>query len=118
MLFEDMEQAGPYLRRFFNDHNRCWYYYHLCPACDDIHQFAVTGTTVGWVFNHDYQKPTFNPSMRKMTNIPRTPEERVHPVNYTSCHYFLREGNIEYCTDSPHHLAGKTVPLPEWPKKK
>jgi hypothetical protein len=118
MGYDEMEQVGPYLRRFFNDHNKRWYYYHLCPACDEPHQYTLLQDNIGWTFNHDYQKPSFYPSMRRSSNIPRTPEERTNRVEYTTCHYFLIEGRIDYCTDSPHHLAGKSVPLPVWPKNK
>jgi hypothetical protein len=31
------------------------------------------------------------------------------------CHYFLQDGALQYCGDSTHGLAGKTVPLPELP---
>lgn len=116
MGYDEMEQAGDYLRRFLNDFDKLWYYYHWCPACDEPHRYVVGGNGQYWTFNHDYKKPTFSPSMLMSTNIPRTPEERVNRVNYTVCHYFIREGMIDYCGDSPHHLAGKTVPLPKWLK--
>jgi hypothetical protein len=33
----------------------------------------------------------------------------------TLCHYFIRDGKIEFCGDCPHELAGQTVPLPDVP---
>ena len=27
------------------------------------------------------------------------------------CHLFVKNGQIEYCSDSTHSLAGKTVPM-------
>lgn len=30
-----------------------------------------------------------------------------------SCHSFITDGNISYCSDSTHRLAGHTVELPE-----
>jgi len=30
------------------------------------------------------------------------------------CHSFIRDGQIEFCSDSTHELAGKTVRLLEW----
>jgi hypothetical protein len=32
----------------------------------------------------------------------------------TRCHSFVTDGNIAYCPDCTHALAGKTVPLPPW----
>ena len=118
MGYDEMEQAGPYLRRFLNDFDKLWYYNHWCPACEEPHQYAVDSEGRHWTFNHNYLKPTFLPSMLRSNNTPRNEQERMRRVNYTTCHYFIRDGKIEYCTDSPHHLAGKTIPLPEWPKKK
>lgn len=112
MGFDEMEQAGPFLRRFLNDFDRLWYYYHWCPACKEPHQYIVGPGH--WRFNENFEKPSFFDSMRIFTNIPRTPEERINRVNYTLCHYFVRDGFIDYCTDSPHALAGKRVKLPEW----
>lgn len=120
MSYDEMEVVGPYLRRFWNIHDRLWYYYHQCPACKHPHQYVVASDDQCryWKFNHNVLKPTFYPSMRRESTIPRTPEEQRQRVTYTECHYFVRDGMIDFCTDSPHHLAGKTVPLPEWPKKK
>jgi hypothetical protein len=50
-----------------------------------------------WEFDGNEQAPTFSPS--------------VHIVG--QCHYFIRAGRIEFCGDSKHHLAGKTVELPD-----
>ena len=116
MNYDDMEQAGPYFRRFFNKPDQFWYYYHQCPACDETHQYVVGAPGQHWGFNNDFQKPSFTPSMLIATNAPRSPEEKLHRVTYTQCHYFVRNGMIEYCADSPHALAGKSVPLPEWLK--
>lgn len=75
---------------------------HYCPACDQMHVIHVTRKNcVGakWSWNNDSVRPTFSPSI----NI------------HGRCHYFLKEGQLEYLPDSKHALAGKTVPLPELP---
>jgi hypothetical protein len=33
----------------------------------------------------------------------------------TICHLFVKLGRIEFCGDSPHKLAGQTVPLQPFP---
>jgi hypothetical protein len=118
MRYDEMEQAGPYLRRFFNVDDRRWYYYHWCPACEEPHQYVTGDAGNLWTFNYNYLEPTFNPSMRIQSSEPRNAYEEIRPVHYTRCHYFIRDGKIDFCSDSPHGLAGKTVPLPKWAKKK
>jgi len=120
MDYEDLEQAGPYLRRFFHEESNRWFYYHLCPACDMPHQYVVgiDRKGYGWDFNNNTDKPTFSPSMRlegfplQMVGLDDVKADR------TLCHYFIVDGQISYCSDSPHIFAGKIFPLPMWPKKK
>lgn len=61
-----------------------------------------------WTFNGDVEKPTFNPSFRQSGGgaIPKG----------QSCHYFIHGGQIEFCGDSWHTLAGQTVPMPPLPE--
>lgn len=73
-----------------------WEFY--CPACKRMHYYAVGGSGSGpkWTFNGDAEKPTFTPSLK-----------------YTdgSCHLFVTDGYIEYCSDCPHEYAGKKIPM-------
>jgi hypothetical protein len=78
-------------------------YLHWCPGCEQMHIINTEkpnrlGTI--WKFNGNVDSPTFTPSIN-------------HP-GY--CHYFIRNGNIEYCSDSTHQFSGQTIPLPEFPK--
>lgn len=76
---------------------------HYCPGCKWMHVIHTDGRAQQnghkWTFNGDMEKPTFSPS--------------VHLVG--QCHYFIRDGMIDFCGDSKHELAGKTVPLPDLP---
>lgn len=79
-------------------------YLHWCVGCDQYHGIDVgapnSRTGARWTFDGNVEKPTFSPSI----NI------------VGQCHYFIRNGQIEYCSDSKHELAGKTVelsPLPD-----
>ncbi len=78
-------------------------YIHKCPACKTTHYIAVgkpLNNGACWTFNGDLECPTFSPSIRiKYPN-----------VDYC-CHYFVREGNIEFCGDCTHELAGQTISL-------
>lgn len=84
--------------------------WHWCPGCKEMHAFYVThpgsSRLCNWDFNFDYEKPTANPSIKH--TFRREDGEKV-------CHYFLRDGNIHFCSDCSHSLSGQVVPLPRWP---
>lgn len=73
-----------------------------CPGCGFPHRVPVGGS--GWTWNGDVERPTLSPSVM---NSREYGPERVKQV----CHFFLRDGRIEYCADSTHELAGKTVAM-------
>lgn len=81
-------------------------YFFDCPGCGAMHRAIVKwGATAGrtepaWTFNGNLDRPTFSPSFR-------------HGTGSRQCHYFIREGRIEFCADSSHALAGQTVEMPE-----
>jgi hypothetical protein len=74
---------------------------HWCPGCKGMHVIPTDsrGQANGhkWTFDGNMEAPTFHPSI----NI------------VGQCHYWIRAGKIEYCSDSKHKLAGKTVALPD-----
>lgn len=81
-----------------------------CPACEEVHKFVTDGSR-GWSFDGNVDAPTFSPSMKvswgKYVDL-KHDEGGI-------CHYFLTAGVINYCGDSTHEMAGKSVPLPDWP---
>jgi hypothetical protein len=79
------------------------YLHFLCPGCDEPH--SIRHGVGSWTWNGNFEKPTFSPSIRVSNN------------EGTLCHSFIRDGMIEFCTDSPHSLAGQTVELPDWDTK-
>lgn len=106
-----MGAAGPYLRSIGGNAEYSGGYAHWCPACEEVHAYQVPR----WTFNGDLEKPSFTPSMliRWGERIPD--QEGKHEGMGGICHYFLTAGELAYCADSTHALAGKTVPLPKWP---
>lgn len=87
-----------------------------CPACNQMHfyytkEYEHSGPK--WDFNGDVNNPTFSPSLLCSTSIPRNEAEKSNPVWYTQCHLFITNGQILYCTDCPHELAGQTIPIPD-----
>lgn len=72
-------------------------YMFWCPGCKSHHSFAVGR----WDFNEDFENPTFSPSL--LITMPDDPNYR--------CHLFVRDGKIEYCSDSNHEFAGQTIDM-------
>lgn len=90
----------------------------FCPACRCTHLFnAPNQPNSGghkWTFDGNLEAPSFSPSMNATSN-PKDHPGHNQDLPTTRCHFFVRAGSIDYCTDSTHHLAGKTVALPEIP---
>ncbi|HUP80814.1 MAG TPA: DUF6527 family protein [Pirellula sp.] len=79
-------------------------YLFYCPGCKEVHHYNVgREKRPVWTFNGDFDKPTFSPSLLYPTKTPR-------------CHLFVTDGNIIYCSDCGHSLAGQTVPLTNIPE--
>jgi hypothetical protein len=76
-------------------------YLHYCPGCELYHYFHTTypnRSKATWSFDGNMTQPTFHPSM----NI------------VGQCHYWLRNGKIEFLGDCDHSLRNQTVDLPEF----
>jgi len=100
-----------------------------CPGCDEPHALRIAPASGAiWGFNGDDSAPTFSPSvlMRSGHHVPGqegkecwcTYEQRTGkpaPFKCAVCHSFVREGRIQFLTDSTHALAGQTVDVPDWP---
>lgn len=83
-----------------------------CPGCESAHPFWIKPRKDGpghvWHFNGDMVRPTFAPSL--LVN--------GHSPGHPRCHLFLENGELRFLGDCDHPLAGKTVPLPDWPYDK
>lgn len=77
-----------------------------CPGCEQRH--VIPTGALDWTFNGDTERPTFSPSVKHTWTHGEQREPRC-------CHYFIKDGAIEFCSDSTHSLAGQTVPLSELP---
>ena len=87
--------------------------WHFCPACNEIHQFAIEKPFSNghkWTFDGNVDRPTFGPSM----NIVIGPDETGKK---TICHYWLKNGQLQYLADCTHALRGMTLPLPPIPER-
>lgn len=75
--------------------------YH-CPGCNRDHCVPAER----WHFNGDLEFPTLSPSVKHFTPAGTNRPEK------TICHYFIRAGFIEFCSDCQHDLKGQKVELP------
>ena len=76
---------------------------HYCLPCGEAHLIWTEGREAQWTFNGDVDRPTFSPSV-KHTQTMGGHFTRI-------CHYFIRDGLIQYCDDCTHELRGKTVEM-------
>lgn len=78
-----------------------------CPGCNEPHMVWVDKnnplTGARWTWNGDMKLPTFSPSINVTVDQVGNVTKR--------CHFFVRSGQISYCSDSFHSLAGKEVPM-------
>ena len=73
-----------------------------CPGCRDIHFIPLVGDDKRrWKWNGDIEKPTLDPSV-KATSYWKD-EKKI-------CHFYLKEGVLEFCKDSTHDKAGQKIP--------
>lgn len=100
-----------------------------CPGCDSNHMIGVKpNNPKGWEFNGDLENPTFSPSIlvRSGHYVPEQPQppnceycidagQDGYSTFCSLCHSYIRDGQIQFLGDCTHDLAGKTVPLPEFP---
>jgi predicted RNA-binding Zn-ribbon protein involved in translation (DUF1610 family) len=100
-----------------------------CPGCGETHLVDQS-----WTFNGDVECPTFSPSLllrggHFAYDLPMPEKdscwctynakqiekgEEPAPFECRRCHSFVREGKIEFLSDSSHALAGQTVEIPDW----
>jgi len=73
---------------------------HWCPGCKDMHRIPET-----WEFDGNMERPSFSPSVKHGWLWGEKKESKV-------CHYFIKLGQIIFCSDCTHPMAGHTVPLP------
>lgn len=73
---------------------------HWCPGCKMNHVIYIDPRSQPnghcWTFDGNEAAPTFSPSINIVGR----------------CHYHVRAGHLDYCSDSAHHLAGvQGVPM-------
>jgi hypothetical protein len=71
-----------------------------CPGCGGVHVVPVVGSGA-WTWNQSLEKPTLHPSL-KVTN-----------GQGWCCHFWIKDGRIQFLDDCTHELRSKTIDLPE-----
>lgn len=83
-----------------------------CPGCDTAHAVPHgAGTGPRWTWNGDAERPTFSPSLLVTYDGADAGTPNGLPA---VCHSFISDGRIQFCSDSTHALAGKTVDIPDF----
>lgn len=93
-----------------NDEHYAWSF--ECPGCGSGHLLPFKHTKAYhtgplWTFNGDVDNPTFSPSIRSRYNFRGQTDPQTHDV----CHFHIKNGQFEFCSDSTHELSGKTAPM-------
>lgn len=94
---------------------------YWCPGCKTMHTVAVSQKNhsgASWKFDGNLQAPTFSPSINYKVNTPDMGDYYQPNVKSTTCHHFVRAGNIQFLGDCTHEMRGQTVPLPDFPEGK
>jgi hypothetical protein len=100
-------------------------YAFFCPGCESYHVVWVKlPNSMVWTFNGNMERPTFKPSLKLTEECwwpPVGPENlaewQKNPWPQTKkvriCHVVVTDGVLNFCEDSTHSLAGKSVPMVE-----
>jgi hypothetical protein len=80
-----------------------------CPGCREDHTLPVTGPRA-WGFNGDLDRPTLTPSILCRYHAFNEKTEKYDQLEST-CHSFVRNGEIQFLSDCSHALKGQTVSL-------
>lgn len=83
-----------------------------CPGCKHPHSLATKQRNecgAMWAWNGSTDSPTFSPSLNVSWYYNKSDGTRIDG----RCHSFIRDGKVEFLSDSTHELAGKTVDLLE-----
>lgn len=88
---------------------------YKCPACGS-HAIPVKvgeKSDKHWQWNGSLEAPTISPSVKHFHN--GYPAQEGHDaIPPFCCHYFIKDGNIEFCGDCTHVMNGQTLPLPDF----
>lgn len=115
-----MGQVGSKMRRVgASDGYKAGGLAHWCPACESMHAFALDGKNSNgaqWTWDGNVENPSFEPSMLITINAQSHPHHLVGEPTEV-CHYFLRNGVIEYLGDCTHGLKGQRIVMPPLPDR-
>lgn len=123
-----MGLLSPILRNG-TDNRLTWW----CPGCDDAHSIQHgAGSGPRWGWNGNAEKPTFTPSVLVRSGHyadgtdpaacfickerRENPQEDHGSWACGICHSFVVDGAMQFLGDCTHAMAGKTVPIPPWPR--
>ncbi len=92
--------------------------YYWCEGCKHAHHVPFDKDSPHnnryshnhlWEFNGDINNPSISPSVRHFYTHPETHQQ------VTICHYWIKNGEIEYCGDCEHEYKGTTRKMTDIP---
>lgn len=108
------------------------YVFH-CPGCGDVHTIQTEKSGAQhpqcWEFNEDIENPTVSPSLlvrsghyvtEYKTDTCWCDYAKKHPEEIDSiphcyrCHFFIKNGMIQFLSDCTHPFKDKTVEIPDF----
>ena len=110
--YEPLEKLSPVLwRRRLKGNPNAAIYLHWCQGCGHGHTYPTghANSKHNWGFNGNFEKPSFTPSMLFFVPAGRYGDPDM--PQRTICHYFVTDGEIRYCKDSPHKFSGQNLSL-------
>lgn len=96
------------------------YFLFWCPGCGHGHVFwcgSGFAHPQHWSFNGNFEKPTFSPSLRMFVRVAKEVDGKLVDTGEqkTHCHLHVVDGELKYCSDNPHAMNGKTIPMQDIP---
>lgn len=81
-------------------------YQFYCPGCECHHSFWHKNIKdkVQWSWNKSFVKPTVTPSIKTQFYSYKFEKDMI-------CHFYIKNGKIQYLNDCTHELAGETIKM-------
>lgn len=87
------------------------YFEFKCPACGHAHNVPINSGENTWKMSGTDESPTLEPSILNYIPKEKIVDDKTIIEKTEVCHLFIRSGQIEYLSDSQHHLAGNIIDM-------
>lgn len=89
-------------------------YWFRCPGCRTDHLIITKATHQSiWEWNGSLDSPTFSPSIKVGGVLEAFDKNSPDYGKPYCCHFFVKDGRIQFLPDCTHAMAGQTIEMPE-----